>query len=145
MQLWLGESLISIVLIVFAAAFYIISNSFPAAMNPADVGPAAFPRLMAGLTVILGLVQLFLSLSSRAKDWVGMNNKTSFLAGILLTFLYLYLFPRIGYFYVTPVFVVLLMLVLGNRKWLQLLGTAAGFTLFGYYVFYRFLQVALPV
>ncbi|MDN5347553.1 MAG: putative tricarboxylic transport rane protein [Clostridia bacterium] len=145
MPIWIGEALISVILIVFAVTFYIISNNFPAAMNPVDVGPAAFPRLMAGLTILLGLAQLLMSIFGRAKDRVNIDNKWSFFLSLILTLIYLYLVPRVGYFHVTPIFLLVLMLVLGNRKWVQLFGTALGFALFSYYVFFKFLQVALPV
>lgn len=145
MPLWLGESMISLALMITAAVFYLVSKSFPQALNPADVGPSAFPRLMAGITFLLGLAQFLFSLLTRPKDWVAVEDKSTFLLGLILTILYLYLFPKVGYFYATPVFIALLMFILGNKSWLQILATIVGFVLFAYYVFFKLLQVSLPV
>lgn len=55
MAIWIGEIILSIMMIMLALIFYGMSSDFPANINPVDVGAAAFPRLMAAITIILAL------------------------------------------------------------------------------------------
>lgn len=58
---------------------------------------------------------------------------------------YAILIEPIGYFLVTPVFLFLLPLAMGYRKWGWLVLFALGGTAFSYYVFYNILSVPLPL
>jgi len=145
MRYWVGEIALTAVLMAAALAFYLGSLKFPGTMNPADLGPAAFPKLMAGLALLLGVAQIALSLKQRKAQRLRINNKVGFALGVLSFFLYAFLMPRIGYFYVTPLFIFILLGLLGNRRWGQMVLVAAVFTGMAYFVFYKFLMVTLPL
>jgi putative tricarboxylic transport membrane protein len=142
----MGEIALTVVLMAIAAASYLASAGFSdVGINPADIGPAAVPRLMAGLVILLGVVQLVISLSRRKSDRIIIPNKRGLAAGVILIFLYVFLMPIVGYLYATPLFVFILMGLLGNRKWLQMILVSAAFTGIAYAIFYKFLRVALPL
>ncbi|CEP67002.1 Protein of unknown function DUF1468 [Moorella glycerini] len=145
MPMWVGETIISVALIILSMFFLIYSNDFPKAINPADVGPAAFPRLLSSLVILFALTQIVLSLRKKITDKININEPLLVILGIALSFLYPILISSFGYFYVTPFFLIILILLLGNKNWIHILGVGIGFTLFIYLVFYRFLQVSLPV
>ena len=147
MFIWTGEVIISIILAIISVAFFIISGSFTAPVNPVDIGPAAFLRLMAAITVALAAVQIILSIrKSKAAD----TDKASFgywqgcIAGFALMCVYAFLMPYLGYYVVTPVFIFAVMVLMGNRKWLQMVLVTLGFTLFAFLVFTKLLGVMLP-
>ena len=144
---WTGEVIISIILAIISIVFFVISGSFTAPVNPVDIGPSAFPRLMAGITVVLAVVQILLSVrKSKAND----ADKASFgywqgcIAGFALMCVYAFLMPMLGYYVVTPPFIFAVMVLMGNRKWLQMILVTLGFTLFAFLVFTKLLGVMLP-
>ena len=101
MFVWTGEVVISVILAIVAAIFYVLSGSFTAPVNPVDIGPAAFPRLMAIIILLLAAAQIFLSIKkNRAPD----SEKVTFgywqgcLAGLALMCAYAFLMPRLGYY-----------------------------------------------
>lgn len=145
MRYWVGEIALAVFLMAVSLFFYLYSYQFPESMNPADLGPAAFPRLMAGLVLLLGAAQIALSLRERRDQRLRIRNKAGLYLGAAAIFLYALLMPLLGYFYVTPVFVFLFMALLGNRRWGQMVLVAAAFTGMAYLVFYKFLMVTLPL
>jgi putative tricarboxylic transport membrane protein len=145
MRYWIGELILAIFLMALALVFYVYSAQFPASMNPDDLGPAAFPRLMAGLVLLLGVAQIVLSCRERKQTKIKIPNKVGLVLGIILMFLYVFLMTRIGYFYTTPVFIFVLLGLLGNRRWGQMALVSAAFTAMAYLVFYKFLMVSLPL
>jgi hypothetical protein len=65
--------------------------------------------------------------------------------GMLLCTLYVALFPRAGYFYATAAFCPLFLLYQGYRKFPWIAAITLGFLAMAYWIFFRFLAVALPV
>ena len=145
MRYWIGELSLTVFLMALALVFYVYSGQFPASMNPDDLGPAAFPRLMAGLVLLLGAAQIVLSCRELKQTKIKIPNKVGLILGIILMFLYVFLMTRIGYFYTTPVFIFVLLGLLGNRRWGQMVLVSAAFTAMAYFVFYKFLMVSLPL
>ena len=152
MPVWLGEIIVSIVLIVLSVILYIIAGNFGRTLNPLDVGPAAFPRLALALTAGFCVIQIFLSLRTRkrfiqenkeAKKLV-INSKLIMIFTCAVMVIYALLMPIAGFYRTTPVFIVLVMLLAGNRKWLQIALVPAGFNLFVYAVFHLLLGIRLP-
>lgn len=147
MFVWTGEVVISVILAIVAVIFYVLSGSFTAPVNPVDIGPAAFPRLMAIIILLLAAAQIFLSIKkNKAPD----SEKVAFgywqgcLAGLALMCAYAFLMPRLGYYVVTPFFIFAIMVLMGNRKWVQMVLVTLGFTLFAFLVFTKLLGVMLP-
>ena len=152
MPVWLGEIIVSSVFIVLSVVFFIIAGDFGRTLNPLDVGPAAFPRLMLALVGGLCVIQILLSLRTRkrfikenkeAKKLV-IDNKLIMICTCAVMVIYGLLMPVVGFYRTTPVFIVLVMLLAGNRKWLQIALVPAGFTLFVYVVFFLLLGIRLP-
>ena len=147
MFIWTGEVVISIVLAVIAVVFYAVSGGFTAPIIPVDIGPAAFPRLMAVIIICLAGAQIFLAIKKKKSPEAG---KASFgfwqgyLVGLILMCVYAYLMPRLGYYAVTPFFIFAIMVLMGNRKWLQMVLVTLGFCLFSFLVFTKLLGVLLP-
>ena len=150
--LWLGELIISVVIIVFSVIVYIIAGGFGGTLNPADIGPAAFPRLMAVFMIVLGVIQIVQSLRKRSQLLAGdkpgkkvvLNNKLAVIGCAVLLFVYGMVMPRIGFYVATPFFILIVMWLMGTRKWTQLVGVPLGFLIFAYVVFHMTLRIVLP-
>ncbi|MCL2578645.1 MAG: tripartite tricarboxylate transporter TctB family protein [Oscillospiraceae bacterium] len=152
MALWLGEVLISAVLIVVSVILYIMAGDIGGSINPADVGPAAFPRLMLAAVIVLSIVQIALSLKKRQKAIaegkpgrkVVIANGTALFSTIGLMLVYGLVMPVVGFYISTAVFILAVMILMGNRKWLPLVAVPIGFNIFIHLVFTMFLGVSLP-
>lgn len=153
LKAWLGDIIFSVIMIIISVIFFVMSGNirerFP---NPADIGPAAFPRLMLGFIIICAVLQIISALRLRQKlkasgeegEKVAFENKTAKLSGVALVLLYGYLLPILGYFITTPVAVFGMMYIMGNRKWIQMIAVTAGFNIIVYLIFVMFLRVSLP-
>jgi hypothetical protein len=145
MPMWVGEIVISSVAIILALFSMSMSDSFRSAdLNPADVGPAAFPVLVSCSIILFGGLHIAFTLKKRLDTQVQLEGPVPLIAGMVLSFFYLYSMPMIGYFWATPVWIILIMIVLGNHKWMQILIISGSLTVFAYFVFYKFLRVMLP-
>lgn len=146
MAIWIGEILLSLVMIVFASAFIFMSSNFPVNVNPVDVGAAAFPKLMALMSIVLAMAIIARSYIKRNEnnEAIVIEDVYRLVIGIFSLAVYLYIMPIIGYFITTPIYLIFLMALQGNRKIIQMLSVSIGFTLFAYIIFFKILKVFLP-
>ena len=145
MPKWIGESLLSLAFAAVGVFFGIGGVLLGKSKTGAVVGPGDFPKILGAALFLLGVINLARVLSNRAKSHVKFETNKVVFAGSLLSLLYIYLMPRLGYFYVTPIFGACLLVLLGYRNPLKVALVAGGFTLSAYVVFYRLLSVSLPV
>ena len=145
MAKWIGKSILSLLFIAIGIVFWVTAPSSGGTSGDSAFGPGHFPKLLSAFLVLLSGFDFFREISKRAKDDARLAFNMRVVAGTALTFLYIYLITIVGYFYVTPVFAVCLLLLLGYRKPLQILMVSVGFTLMAYVVFYRLLAVRFPV
>ena len=152
MKMWQGEILISSIFIVLSVIFFIMAGEFAATMNPLDVGPAAFPRMMLVIIAFLAALQIVFSLRNRGRliaekkesPKVTINNKLLLLITVVLLFAYGHFLQVIGFYIATAVFIFVIMFLMGNRKWLQLVLIPIGFNLLIHLTFVMTLGLRLP-
>jgi len=152
MKMWQGEIIISGVFIVLSAIFFIMAGDFAANLNPMDVGPAAFPRLTLVIVSLLSALQIVLSLRKRGQliaekknsKRVTVDNKLVLLITVVLMFVYAQLLPVVGFYIATTVFLFVVMFLMGNRRWLQLVTVPIGFNLLIHVTFVMTLGLRLP-
>jgi len=129
-----------------------MAGDFGGTLNPFDIGPAAFPRLMAVFMIVLGILQAVQSLRKRSQllaegkpgKKVVLNNKLAVLSIAVLLVVYGIVMPMVGFYVATPFFILLVMWLMGARSWLQLIGVPIGFNIFSYVVFFMTLRIILP-
>lgn len=110
---------------------------------------ALYPRLLAGLLLFLLTLQVVSdvrikgpSVSGEDPAAPGQARQTGFVAlGIVI---YIALLPVLGFVMATPAFIILLMLVLGDRNLTTLIGVPLGITLGCLVVFQGLFNVNLP-
>lgn len=152
MKLWLAEVIFFSILIAVSAVLFIMAGDFGGTLNAMDVGPGAFPRMVLGIVMIGSGAQIILSvrrmMREKAKGEEGkvlrLKNKGAMFGAAGIIVAYGFLMPRFGYFAVTPIILIAMMLVMGVRSWKQLVFVTAGFTGFAYVVFIMLLRVSLP-
>ena len=147
MYLWIGEIIISALTVFTAIFFFAESGSFrDLATNQLDIGSRSFPRLIAVLLLLFSIWQIIHSVyrTRQAGEKISFGNLPTVITGMILLSIYILVLKKIGYFYATPVFIFLLQLIQGSRKWIRMITISICFSLFAYLIFVRFLGVALP-
>lgn len=156
--------IIGIILIIFSAFYYFSTSEFPPPSKTENLGPAFFPTLLAASLAILSLLLILTSFFFRrepGKEKGGaviqgaerleedsfsaddVSNK--FLFGtIAMSFLYVGVLSILGFLISTPLFLIILIRVLGYEKWVNNLAASVGLTAALYLLFATALGVALP-
>jgi len=144
-----GNWVAGLILLLLASAIWILTANFP----PSDIantpGPAFFPRLVAAIMALLTVLMLLENARkndrSRLFDWSspGMVRNALLFA---LSAVYCGLLTYIGFLILTPIFLLLMMLVMqrkGMLAWMAFSSLAA--TAAVYLVFQVLLDVPLPI
>lgn len=106
--------------------------------------PALIPRIWAISLFFFGIWNIINEIKGRNKPFKPGNLK---LVGKILLALLVYFIaiPQIGYFFSTPLFLLVGMYILKYRKWPIMIINALGFVLFSYLVFELLLKIDLPL
>jgi len=128
---------LALVVVSLAALFYIAGLPARAAM---------FPRLTAGALLVFSVVYLGRELLRRAPEPQAafFHHAPRFALALAFVVAYALIFPRIGFFTTTIVFIPLFAAAIGMRRYLLTLAASAGFSVAVYAVFVVFLNRRLP-
>ena len=130
-------------LLVFAAAGFVLTMGFPAPAQPLDPGPAAFPRLIAGGLAILALLQLLEP--GKGEEPLPRGRQALKVVGVLVLLLvYAAVLKPLGYIVSTVIFLVGALILADVRRPLPLILMPGGLAVVLFYVFYELLRVSLP-
>ena len=148
----MGEIIFHIVLLVLLGFFYNDTLSIDTTRVTDVVGAAGFPKVIIVLAFILTVISLYSafrkynehSASEKPKQWHIEELNIQFLGVIATIIAFIFASDVIGYFLDSIVLVVVLMVLLGQRKPVKIatvsLSVAFGFTM----VFGKLLHVPLP-
>jgi hypothetical protein len=139
---------VSIVLIVFAGFYGYLITRLPTREIPYTLGADFMPWVLTVCLVFLSSVLLLRSLFHRREERGGVSISLKEVGGILwlLAIILVYIEAMIyfGYLFITPFFIVAMMLISGSRSLRELIFFSIGITLAVYLFFYRFFDVPLP-
>ncbi|MPM13956.1 hypothetical protein SDC9_60316 [bioreactor metagenome] len=138
-----GEVFISSLFMLLAFLFWI--GSVPVAR--VSRGATLFPKILSLFLASLSIINIIRTLKKNKdqNSLLKVKIPKELVWGFLLSLLYLYLIPKMGYFVVTPIYAIVLLYTLGYRNILRMLLVTAGFMGVAYFLFYRVLSVYLPV
>ena len=141
-----ADLLIGFGLLVVAAVYFQQSFAITRGFASDRLGPSFFPRLLAGVLVVLAVTLVVRALSGRSDPTPPPAIRFGILFGVLaLLVAYGLLMPQLGFLLTTPVLLGAFIWLLGLRQWGSLVGTAVGLTVILYLVFVRALHVLLPL
>ncbi len=138
-----SETVISVLLMIGAAFLIWEARDYPGSSEGIP-GPAFMPRLILYGLIFLCIVLMVQVARGKYEEKPTWGRMGLVWTSAALSFLYLYAAPRLHYFYVTPVFLVVTMRLLDTRSWKRIIIVSAVFTAFVYFFFYKKLGVALP-
>lgn len=138
-----GSAIIAAALIPMSAFLWFMTTEFPAGKLASGIGPSTAPRMWILFTILFSVL-LIIREKPSVTSTTEMNTKRIFHFLLLMTG-YLYLLPIIGYFLLTPVFILAGIYMLGYRNHFTAIASTAGFMVVSWVAFYQLLQVPLPM
>ena len=138
-----GEYALCLLMLVLVITVFVISETFPPALQEGDTGPAYFPRLLATMLLFFTLLQLYKTFKSSEQE-VSYSGVHKMAACLLSYILYIFTSNIWGYFVVTPIFILVILNIKKKKKWLLNVLYTVIFTAFVYLVFYKILMLPLP-
>lgn len=124
-------------IIIYFVSLYFIFASFSIEYNEARI----FPQIIAIILIILTTLYLFNSLK---KDEPLKGNIKRVIGVAVLSILYVIFTPILGYFIVTPLAILIIMLYLGMKDIKILIANPIISTFLIYIVFVKFFKIPVP-
>lgn len=144
-----ADRVVGVLLIALGMLTLYGSRNLPSTAVSTDIGAGAFPMVYAGILIVLAIL-LILNAHTTPGTQAEQNEDSRpsllrVLGGGALTLVYIISIPFTGFPVATPVFMFVLMWLLGFRRILPSLCISAGFTAVLYLAFEVGMSVALPV
>ena len=140
---------VALLLCVVAGAVMINAADFPATAIETDPGASAFPTFYACALIVLAVLLVIRDLlQAKPASCANAQEKPAFrktATGIAATAFYIVAMSYCGYLITTPVFLIVIMTLMGYRRWVLTPGIALLLTAILWLLFVEALQVPLPV
>ena len=140
-ELVIGLACIALGVVVFIAAGNLQTVRL-------GIGPAGFPKFIAIVLAVLGLAQTATALSTGVKvPEFNVDKKAAslFIAAVAMSFAYVLLVDMIGFLIMTPLLLLGLMYLFGERSIVKMLIIAAVTTVCIWLLFTEVFMILLPV
>jgi len=141
-----SELVIGIVCIVLGAVVFIAAGNLQ--QVKLGIGPSGFPKFIAIVLALLGLAQTAMALSSGVKvPEFNVDKKAAslFIAAVAMSLAYVLLVDMIGFLIMTPLLLIGLMYLFGERSIVKMLVIAAITTACIWLLFTKVFMIFLPV
>jgi hypothetical protein len=137
-----------IALLLAALGGYVLyeTRAYPPSMVEGAPGPAAFPRLLAGASLVLAGVLFVRARRASAPPAEGMTGEEVRRNGVALLLMaaFLVLAPRLDFLLLLALLVGAMMVLMGERRAGVVVGASLALAAFVYLVFQRVFGVAFP-
>lgn len=137
------NGVVAVLLIGWGLWFFYLATRMPPSLNPADIGPGAFPRLVAAALTLSATLLLVDFIKRRARFKIA-EIPLGVAVQMLFFLAYCLSVPRLGYYLSTALYLTAGMLASGYRRGLGLAAVLAGFGGFVFLAFELVLKVPLP-
>jgi putative tricarboxylic transport membrane protein len=144
MKMIKGEIATGIFFIVVAAWFLYEASKFPVNESSVDMGPAAFPQVLAWLVILLSVLLIITSFIKGSALKISVKRFKQIVYSMVLLIIYGVAIPFIGFYIATILFIPIMLFLAGERKWKSIIGVTIVFELFAFAIFDTVLNVPLP-
>jgi putative tricarboxylic transport membrane protein len=148
-----GELIFSLLIFVVSLVLYWVTGTFGTGtvLQGAQMGPAFWPRFILGAIILLagivsvGTIRKIIKEKAWGESLMTMDRgKVRFFAAIILGVAYLTLLPILGFIAITPIFMILFMLLLGEKSKGWIIGVPIAMTAVIVVMFTKAMYVPLP-
>lgn len=127
-----------------------LSFQFSDELGTYQWGAASWPRAVIFLMAITAVIHATIRLRERRRATVadGSDSRSGLVGSVglfVIPLVYAWLLPRTGFYVTTPVFLIVFLLYVGERRWHIVLITTALITALVFLIFAKLFYVALPV
>lgn len=140
---------IGVILIALSVFAFTETLKFPPSLHVTDPGPAAWPRIISVTLFLLSCCFIYFNVikqpSDVNKEHVEKGSLFNVIFVLLVTLVYIVLMPILGYFLMTAIYLIMLLLIFKEKKILYYVLLVSGFLSISYGVFYLLLNVRLPL
>jgi putative tricarboxylic transport membrane protein len=112
--------------------------------NSVDMGPAAFPQVLAWLVILLSVLLIITSFIKGSALKISVKRFKQIVYSMVLLIIYGVAIPFIGFYIATILFIPIMLFLAGERKWKSIIGVTIVFELFAFAIFDTVLNVPLP-
>ncbi len=140
-----ADLMIGVLMMALAVAVLLLSGSL--AQAKVGLGPAGYPRAVAIIMLVLGLVMVVSTLIKGMPKLVWKPDRQMFLrvAGtVVVSFIYLWLLNQIGFLFLTPFYLFALMWIFGYQNLKVAALASIGSSVVIYLLFTKAFMVFLP-
>ncbi|MBW2146355.1 MAG: tripartite tricarboxylate transporter TctB family protein [Deltaproteobacteria bacterium] len=143
----IGSVIAAIIFICLGGFLYYITLGFPPPYEGQQniPGPAYFPQMLIYCLWALTLLLLFRLWQGKEVIRAEWKNVHLMVISALAMILCAFIIERVGFLVVMPIYLVFHMRLLFYKQWKHIIILSAAATLFVYVVFYKILNVPLPL
>jgi len=140
--------IISTVLIIFSGFYAFLTTNLPTRNLPNTLGITFMPWVLVicllGLSILLLFNTIFRGTKEEYNYHISLKEGSGILSLTAIVFLYVKAMNVFGYLLITPIFVAILMLICGSRKWKEIVIISIVGSFGVYFFFQKIFQVLLP-
>jgi len=140
-----ADLIIGVLMVLLGIVVLVLSQGL--AQAKVGLGPAGYPRAVAIIMLVLGLVMVISTLAKGLSRMTWQPDRQAFLrvAGtVLISFVYLWLLNRIGFLFLTPFYLFALMWIFGYKNLKVAALASIGSAVVIYLLFTKAFMVFLP-
>ena len=142
---YVGQLMLLSGILLMGILFYIITFSFKVSKFSTGATARTMPQFWVILLVPISIATFFAIIGKNSVPDKKFNRWKLVIMTILLVVASVMLFDYIGYYVSSAVFLVLLMLLMEERRPAMLISVPVGWVVFTYFVFQKLLFISLPV
>ncbi len=139
---------ISILLIVFGSVYAYLITQLSTRNLPNTLGIAFMPWLLVVCLLVLSALLLFNTIFNKPRETFDPRISLKEGTGILFLTVFVYIYVKamslFGFILITPVFLAVLMLMTGSRKWKEIVIISTVAPVCIYFFFQKIFKVILP-
>jgi putative tricarboxylic transport membrane protein len=137
-----SDRLFAVLSIAFASVMYVIIGGMEEPYSPGALAASSYPRLVLFCMILISCLIIIRSEPEvKGRAWTF---SAKGLIVIVLTAMYIGLIEIVGFFVLTPVFLILLPVMAGFRRYGMIITSAAVVTAIFYGIFVGVLNIPLP-
>ena len=143
----IGSVIAAIIILITSGFLYYVSLDFPPPFEGQEKipGPAYYPRLLIICLWALCFLLLFRLWQGKEAVRTEFQNRHLLIISAVIMILCVWFMEKVGFFVLMPIFLIVQMRLFFYKQWSFILILTTAAMLFVYVVFYRILNVPLPL
>jgi len=138
----IGSRIIAILFMALGVFVIIKSAGFQQSLNPNDLGPALFPRMLAGLLILLSIGILYVKWED--SEEVRFQELPLSIFTTILAILYFYIVEPLGFVLSSLIFLIVYFRILRMQSWVKNIVYSVALVGVFYLTFVKILSMPLP-